>query len=286
MVIKICKFCEQKLEYKNVQSFGAHVVNCKLNPKRVVRHENISIKKTFLRKEYKFNCKKCDNEYVLLLKETDFIKKKFRKTCSSKCSNGHYHSNETIIKISKSLKGKKIPISKRYYRGITYIERECKICENKFLIEPWRMKSFCSKSCSRKNSSIKKMGDKNPMFGKAPIHHKYQGGYYFSNKINKNIRYRSSYELKALKILDNDISVVKYEYESIRIPYDNGKHNTIPDFIVTYANGIKKMIEVKCKALLKKFNNSIKIKAMKKYCKKNDIQFELWMEEELNIKKP
>ena len=108
----------------------------------------------------------------------------------------------------------------------------------------------------------------------------------FYNKINKNIQYRSSYELKALKILDNDISVVKYEYESIRIPYDNGKHNTIPDFIVTYANGIKKMIEVKCKALLKKFNNSIKIKAMKKYCKKNDIQFELWMEEELNIKKP
>lgn len=116
------------------------------------------------------------------------------------------------------------------------------------------------------------------MYGKPPKISGYLNGQYISKKTKNKICYRSSYELKALEILETDTNVLDYKYEPFSIPYDNN-HTTIPDFLVSYKNGIYKLIEVKPKNLINLWNNQIKIDAMKKYCIKNNLIFEIWDED-------
>ena len=108
-------------------------------------------------------------------------------------------------------------------------------------------------------------------------------GWYFSEKNNKEIYYRSSYELTAYKILEQLSKVKFYEVEpfAIQYEYDGFKRNTIPDILVVYMDGTKELIEVKSKDMLNDDRTSIKLEAMKNYSKENDWQFSVWTEKEL-----
>ncbi len=113
----------------------------------------------------------------------------------------------------------------------------------------------------------------------------YITGYYDSKKSknksgNNSIWHRSSYERKAFMKLDYDSNVKEWLYEWIKIPIDE-IHNTVPDFIVEYSDGSKKIIEVKPKNKMNDVDVIKKIKAMKKYCEENNMKFELWIEEDL-----
>lgn len=108
-------------------------------------------------------------------------------------------------------------------------------------------------------------------------------GHFFSTKNNKEILYRSSYELKAFEILEQDKNVLKYEYEKLRIKYFYNEINRIyiPDLLVYYRNDIIKVIEIKAEWATKTERNLIKCNEAMKYCKKNNYLFEVWTEKEL-----
>lgn len=112
---------------------------------------------------------------------------------------------------------------------------------------------------------------------------KYKNGQFFSIKNNKNFWYRSSYELIAFNILENNKSVIKYEVEPIIIPYDkNGINcNYVPDILVEYIDGGKEIIEIKPNIFLNDSINNLKFLAAKKYCDKNGFVFSIWTEKDL-----
>lgn len=104
-----------------------------------------------------------------------------------------------------------------------------------------------------------------------PNNHK--AGEYESMKMKKIMKYKSSWELALMKAFDHDQNVVSFEYESLRIPYyyDNHKRWYIPDFIVTFSNGTKKMLEIKPAQFLDNEKTKLKSLAAQEYCKTNLI---------------
>ena len=113
-------------------------------------------------------------------------------------------------------------------------------------------------------------------------------GYFFSNKNNKNIGYRSSYELLAFQMLEKDPSVLKYDYESLSIQYTdkNGQiRNTIPDLFVHLTDNTKQIIEVKPQFKIDKNldNTREKLEAMLEFAKHNNYKFSILTEKELHI---
>lgn len=80
--------------------------------------------------------------------------------------------------------------------------------------------------------------------------------------------YRSSWELRHMKNLDEDTSVVSYQYEPfvIRYDYENRKRRYIPDFLVKFDDGRVELQEIGVKMLKKNERNLAKITAAKKFC--------------------
>lgn len=89
---KICPHCKQELEFEKHQQFGSHITNCKMNPKRSEIIKKITESKKVERIKYEFKCVVCDKKYELILTENDYIKNKYKKCCSEKCSNQLSHS--------------------------------------------------------------------------------------------------------------------------------------------------------------------------------------------------
>ncbi len=126
----------------------------------------------------------------------------------------------------------------------------------------------------------------------------------------QNIVYRSSWELKFMRFADTHPDIILWASEELIIPYrspvDGRMHRYFPDFIVKKRSKTGSittvMIEVKpasqTKPPVKKKNinkryieevmnwgvNEAKWKAAREYCKKNDWEFSILTEKELNIK--
>ena len=113
-------------------------------------------------------------------------------------------------------------------------------------------------------------------------------GDYYSQKTNTSLFYASSYEKRAMEILETNTSVRAYENCKFFINYtdpEKGKtHNYFPDIAVEYTNGSKKIIEVKPEYRLLDPKNLAKFSAAKEYCKQNNLEFEVWTEKDLNLK--
>jgi hypothetical protein len=133
--------------------------------------------------------------------------------------------------------------------------------------------------------------------------HKYKGD-------PTNIIYRSSWELKMMRHLDEHRDVISWGSEEVIIPYrspiDGRIHRYFPDFVVTKINkeGIKEtaLIEVKPKSqtqppkrqskVTKRYITEVKTwgvneakwKAALEYCKDRGWSFHIFTEQELGIK--
>jgi len=72
-----------------------------------------------------------------------------------------------------------------------------------------------------------------------------KGQYVIASKCSNGERFwvRSSYEVAAVSILEEDPAVASYTYEK-RILLDNGKV-ILPDFVVSMVDGTTRLIEVK-----------------------------------------
>ena len=113
-------------------------------------------------------------------------------------------------------------------------------------------------------------------------------GYFFSQKNNKNIGYRSSYELLAFQMLEKDLNVLKYDYEKMMIQYTdkNGQiRNTVPDLFVYFNDDSKSIIEIKPQFKIDKDldNTKSKLKATEEFAKSHDYNFLVWTEKELKL---
>lgn len=118
---------------------------------------------------------------------------------------------------------------------------------------------------------------------------------------------RSLWERKFCKYLDTNTNIVRWTFESLRIPYispiDNKQHMYIPDFLIETKDkggSIETiLIEIKpkkqtIKPEMKKKSkktfltesytfmvNEAKWTSAKKYCQENDIKFQILTEDEL-----
>ena len=111
-------------------------------------------------------------------------------------------------------------------------------------------------------------------------------GHFFSTKNNKELYYRSSFELAAYKILEQLSKVYSYEAEPFAIPYtfEGINRRYIPDILVTYTDDTKELIEVKPEYLVKDEKVQLKNEAAEIYCKENNIdKFSIWTEKEIFI---
>ena len=114
-------------------------------------------------------------------------------------------------------------------------------------------------------------------------------GIHYSTKLKREVHYRSSWEKQAYEMLDKDESVVEYTEEPCRIPYqieaEEHKRHYIPDLLITYKGGAKKLVEIKPSALVSHEKNVVKFKAARNRCKKENWLFEVWTEDTINPKK-
>lgn len=95
---------------------------------------------------------------------------------------------------------------------------------------------------------------------------------------------RSPYEHRFIEILDKDPSVLSFVCEPFRIPYEFGtRRNYVPDFLVTYSDGFKKVIEVKPAGLVNDPQNIAKAIAATKYCLENSMMYQIVTENDLFV---
>lgn len=117
----------------------------------------------------------------------------------------------------------------------------------------------------------------------------YKNGFIQSPKCSNSndgfVNYDSSYELSVILDIEMNESIVSYEREPIikDLIYEDSNGSIRyywPDFIVTYKNGQRKMIEVKPKRILELRDKVTiqKILLAKNYCDKIGIKFSIYTE--------
>lgn len=122
--------------------------------------------------------------------------------------------------------------------------------------------------------------------GKTGYGKNHKTGKYCSSISGKVMRYKSSYEERAMKIFDkceNVGIVTDYDYEPIVIKYDTGRRY-IPDFLVRTKDGSQYLIEVKPQFLFD-IDEIVKLKcsAAENYCLENNMVFLKWTGQTLSI---
>jgi hypothetical protein len=100
-------------------------------------------------------------------------------------------------------------------------------------------------------------------------------GFHLSTKTGENCFFRSSWEEDLMKWLDTNPNVLTWEYEKIRLPYvyDDHKRWYVPDFLVTYTDSSRHMIEVKPKEFVEAQRVRLKREAGEKWCLENGATF-------------
>jgi len=112
---------------------------------------------------------------------------------------------------------------------------------------------------------------------------RYITGTHISPKCSKPVEYRSGWEKTICDYLDNDPTVLAYAYESVEINYTSNLTSKkvrryFPDFLVWYADGKVKMVEVKRENMLTNLRVQKKAAAAKLWCAAQTppISYEFW----------
>ena len=196
-MVKNCPHCELEINYEKHQQFGAHVTNCKMNPKKQLIKDKIKESKEIKNPTslFNLNCKWCNQDFSLELKEKDYINDKYKKFCSKKCSSNFSRSfvDETKLKDSSCKKcGEPIKINIRSSNNIycdnckNCIKSHCKLCGQDKCINEY----ICSKY--RLINSLKRLGFDETKLGSIEFYTEF-------NKI-KNLMIEE-YEVKELPLI-------------------------------------------------------------------------------------
>lgn len=109
----------------------------------------------------------------------------------------------------------------------------------------------------------------------------FKKGWYFSEKMKEKFWYDSTWEYLRMQILDIDNDVISWtKRHKIRISYkdNNIMRNYIPDFFIN-----ESIIEEIKGNFNNKKNLKIKIKALKKYCKTNNLNYNIIYYKDLKL---
>lgn len=227
--------------------------------------------------------------------DVEFSKREKRTTCSRKCradlrsSHIDWNSFGHAISVSRregldsgrvvQIRGPHSEKSKR----LMSVSRRANIIDgmkNGMLGRRHTEESRLEMSKTRTQRMIDGLYDKSKWFTRGKL---------FCKKANKDVPYRSSWELIALRRLEDDTAVVSFGYECIRIEYyqieGDYKHLRyyVPDFLVTYVDNRKEIIEVKPKCYLNSAVNLAKFEAARNYCLMNGMTFIVWTQDDLEI---
>lgn len=253
----ICKFCGKDFEVsksgKNQKFCSIDCLEASWNAKKIVKI-----------------CSVCGQEYIVFSWE-------IKKFCSPKC----YHT---------SRKGKNIEL------------RKCVFCGKNFCEVKSSSKKYCSLVCSaaakRGKKGTKPDGWKHSRESRAKISEAaakrtqeiklgripFHWGEVTLDRLRITLHYRSSYELKALLMLDSFSDVIKVSSECIRIKYideEGFERFYVPDMLITTNDGKQYIIEIKPEYLLQEKRNQLKFKAGFDFARKHQMQFILWTEDVL-----
>jgi hypothetical protein len=96
-------------------------------------------------------------------------------------------------------------------------------------------------------------------------------GFYFSDKLNREVQYESELELNFLEILETSTEVVFYQEQPFKIPYsENGEDkNYYPDIFFVMKNNQAIVVEIKPYFQMALQNNLDKWAALKQFCIKH-----------------
>lgn len=99
-------------------------------------------------------------------------------------------------------------------------------------------------------------------------------------------KYRSGWELAYIEHLDKDDAVASFQYEGVIIPYvsnvRNGKlRRYFPDFLVSYVDGTRRLVEIKPSKRLVQVTVTKKLKAAEAWCREHGVTLEVLTEVEL-----
>lgn len=114
---------------------------------------------------------------------------------------------------------------------------------------------------------------------------KFKKGIFYSNKNNSELKYDSSYELKAFEILEQKEDILSYKKCDFTIDYVlSGKlRRYLPDIYITSTDGSSEIIEIKPEYQLDYEETKAKVAYASEYCKNNNIKFSIWTEKQLFV---
>jgi len=112
---------------------------------------------------------------------------------------------------------------------------------------------------------------------------KHRSGQFFSKRQDNYIIYRSSYEHKYLSMCESDTSILTFDSCHFSIPYvfDQKQRRYVPDFRITYADGLCVIVEVKPSWRLSDLQNRAKFIAAIQFCENEGCVFLVVTESDL-----
>lgn len=116
---------------------------------------------------------------------------------------------------------------------------------------------------------------------------RFKTGVHVARKSVDPVRYRSGWELAFCEYLDNDENVRSFQFEKLIIEYVSNqrskrKRRYIPDFLVTWGDDSRTLVEIKASRFVDRPQNAKKWKAARAWCVENNVEFivltecELW----------
>jgi hypothetical protein len=276
--------CKRTAEYQNRPILNKICINCGNNYQTQNKNSkfcSISCSNTYTKshEDVLIICKECDKQF----KEKYINRNKLfcSRSCATKNQNNKMFSDDKIKnKISETKK-------RQYLTGE--------------IIHPFLGKTHTEET-KKKLSKIKKeqglwKGENNPAYGGQTneVREKMsktraeriqsgeiklsKGETVFFKKADKEVFARSSWEKKYMEYIDKDPNIISAIFEPFILPYTyDRKRNYIPDFLLVFSDGSKKLVEVKPSCFLEAKINKCKFEAAKEYCKQKNIIFEVWTE--------
>lgn len=115
----------------------------------------------------------------------------------------------------------------------------------------------------------------------------YKTGTHSSPKCtNGPAKFRSGWEKVVCESLDVDPDVLEYQYEPFEIKYVSNQRTGririyIPDFLITYSSGERKLVEVKREKHLERPTVKKKALVARAYAGRNNMEYEFWTDKKI-----
>ena len=265
-VPKVCLNCEKNYETQNKKSLYCSTACSNIHSKT---HDDVEL-----------SCKECNKSFVRKYIHRDKL------FCSRSCATIHqnkimFSDDEVRNKISQTKKQQYASGEVVHpFAGKTHSEEtknklsEIRVAEGKWKGENNPAYGGQSEEVREKMSKTRAERIQNGTIRLS------KGETVFFKKANKEVFARSSWEKDFMEKLDNDDIVLSAIFEPfvVMYRYAQKQRHYIPDILIIYKDGTKKLVEIKPSCFLDAQINIDKFSAAKKYCEEKGMTFEVWTE--------